>query len=55
MIETSDNLLQFCYAREREYVYQVGKREFDCLIVLVEERVVTTFKELAEYGMDDTL
>lgn len=45
-------LLEYCYKWEREYVYDVGKREFDCLIFLVEEGNVTSFEQLAEYGMD---
>jgi hypothetical protein len=48
-------LLEFCYARKREYVYQVGLREFDCLIALIEAGTVTTFEELATYGMDEAL
>jgi hypothetical protein len=48
-------LLKFCYDNKREYVYQVGQREFDCLIVLIEDDTITTFEQLAEYGMDGDL
>ena len=47
-----DKLLKYCYLFERDYVGEVGQREFDCLIALVEEGNVTTFEQLAEYGME---
>jgi len=47
-----DELLKYCYSNEKEYIYEVGKREFDCLIALVEEGNITTFEQLAEYGME---
>ena len=45
-------LLEYCYKNQREYIYEVGQREFDCLIELVESDTITTFKQLAEYGME---
>lgn len=47
-----DKLLEYCYKFEREYVYDVGKREFECLIALVKDDTITTFEQLKEYGMD---
>ena len=44
-------LLKYCYNNQKEYVYEVGQREFDCLIELVEQGNVTTFEQLSEYGM----
>jgi hypothetical protein len=45
-------LLEYCYKNQKEYVYDTGQREFDCLISLVEEGNITTFEQLSEYGMD---
>lgn len=45
-------LLTYCYRHQKEYVYDVGQREFDCLIVLVEDGDVTSYEELASYGME---
>jgi len=47
-----EQLLEYCYKNKREYIYEVGQREFDCLIALVEEGNVKTFEELSEYGME---
>ena len=45
-------LLEYCYRHQKEYVYDVGQREFDCLIVLVEDGDVTSYEELASYGLE---
>ena len=45
-------LLEYCYKNKKEYVYEVGCREFDCLIALVEDNTISTFEQLADYGMD---
>jgi hypothetical protein len=45
-------LLEYCYKYEKDYVYEVGQREFDCLIALVDDGTVSTFEQLAEYGME---
>jgi len=45
-------LLEYCFKHKREYIYETGQREFDCLIELVESGTVTSFKELAYYGME---
>ena len=47
-----DKLLRYCYLFRDDYIAEVGLREFDCLIYLVEEGNVTTFEQLAEYGME---
>lgn len=44
-------LLEYCYKYKREYVYDTGQREFDCLIYLVEDNSINTFEQLADYGM----
>lgn len=49
---TTKELLEYCYKFQREYIYEVGQREFDCLINLVEEGYITTFEQLKEYGME---
>jgi hypothetical protein len=45
-------LLDYCYKHEKDYVYEESQRLFDCLIELVESGTVTTFEGLAGYGMD---
>jgi len=48
---TKAELLAACYAQEKEYVYEVDQREFDCLIYLVEDGTISTPEMLAEYGI----
>lgn len=45
-------LLDYCYKYQKDYVAENNQREFDCLVALVEEGNITTFKQLAEYGME---
>jgi predicted transcriptional regulator len=47
-----DELLNYCYEYEKEFVYETSQREFDCLIRLVENETISTFEQLAEYGME---
>lgn len=47
-----EQLLEYCYKHQKEYVYETGQREFYCLVELVESDTITTFKELSEYGME---
>jgi len=51
-METKQQLLDYCYKNKREYIYEVGQREFDCLVELVDNGDIKTFKELSEYGME---
>jgi len=48
----TQELLDYCYKHEKEYVYEESQRLFDCLVELVESGTVTTFEGLAYYGMD---
>jgi hypothetical protein len=45
-------LLEYCYNYQKEYLAENGQREFDCLIALVDDGTVSTFEQLAEYGME---
>ena len=47
-------LLEYCYKYQKQWLYESGssQREFDCLIHLVESDTITTYEELAEYGME---
>ena len=49
----TEQLLELAYAKEKEY-YSNGcsPREFDCLICLIEDGTISTFEELAEYGVE---
>jgi len=49
-----EKLLQYCYDNQKDYVHLTSQREFDCLIPLVEDGDITTFEELATYGMETT-
>jgi hypothetical protein len=51
-MEDTETLLKYCYKRQKEYVSDVGQREFDCLISLVEHGTIKTFAELKEYGIE---
>jgi hypothetical protein len=46
------DLLEYCYEYQKEYVYDTSQREFDCLLELVESGTISSYKELAEYGME---
>ena len=47
-----EELLKYCYKHQKEYVYDVNQRQFDSLILLVEEGNIKTYEDLAKYGMD---
>lgn len=42
-------LLEKAYEAEDEYVKEVGQREFDCLIALIEDGTISTEEELSKY------
>ena len=44
-----EELLKRCYDAEDDYVEEVGQREFDCLIALVEDGDIATHEELDKY------
>jgi hypothetical protein len=46
---TKEELLALAYEQEQEYVEEVGQREFDCLIALIEAGVIDSETELARY------
>jgi hypothetical protein len=50
MKPTKENLLEACYASST--FGQSQRREFDCLISLVNTGVIDTLEELAEYGVE---
>jgi hypothetical protein len=43
------DLLNLLYAQRDEF----SAREFDCLVVLIEDGTIHTFKELAKYGVEE--
>jgi hypothetical protein len=47
-----EQLIEYCYKFKEDYIYDVGSREFDCLISLIDDDEVTSFEDLAKYGMD---
>jgi hypothetical protein len=52
MNDIRQQLLNLAYAKEQEYIFKCSAREFDCLICLIEDGAITTFEELAEYGVE---
>lgn len=48
---TKQELLDACFKNRKNYVYECGQREFDCLISLVEDGTISSWEELAEYGI----
>lgn len=44
-------LLNLVFEQKEDYVSEVGQREFDCLVALVEDGTISTFKQLAEHGI----
>lgn len=47
-----EELLKYCYKHQKAYVYDNDQLEFDCLVELIDSGTVTTFEELAKYGME---
>jgi hypothetical protein len=45
-------LLKYCYKHQKDYVYDLSQRQFDSLILLVEEENIKNFEELSKYGME---
>lgn len=44
-----EQLLAIAYEQEDEYVEEVGQREFDCLIALIEDGSVASLEDLRKY------
>jgi len=51
---TQEELLAVCEKQKREYLYDTGfgEREWDCLIMLIEDGTIDTWEKLAKYGID---
>ena len=50
---TQDELIAVCEQQKREYLHDtgLGEREWDCLIMLIEDGTIDTWEKLAEYGI----
>jgi hypothetical protein len=48
---TVDEAINYCYKHQKEYDRDVGRREFDCLIAILEDGTIKP-SQLPEYGMD---
>lgn len=57
MTATKEELRALCEEKKREYVADLvkqgmnGWREYDCLVYLVNDGTISTFDQLAEYGI----
>jgi hypothetical protein len=48
-----EQLLNLLYKNQREiYAEPDGRDEFECLVGLIEDGTIGSFKELAEYGVE---
>jgi hypothetical protein len=47
-----NELLALAYEKEDDVFGSSERREFDCLISLIEDGTISTFEELAEYGVE---
>jgi len=48
---SKDEAIAYCYEHKKEYVNEVGQRQFDCLIDILEGDIITA-ADLPDYGMD---
>lgn len=46
-----EQLLKLTYEKQDQVFLNSERDEFDCLISLIEDGTINTFKELAEYGV----
>ena len=52
MNDIKQQLLNLLYEKQDEVFLNSERDEFDCLVHLIEDGDITTFKELAEYGVE---
>jgi hypothetical protein len=50
--DLKQQLLDLAYEKQDEVFSSSERREFDCLIALIEDGEIKTFEELAEYGVE---
>jgi hypothetical protein len=49
-----EQLLNLLYKNQREiYAEPDGRDEFECLVGLIEDGTISTFEELAKYGVEE--
>ncbi len=54
MNERIKQLLDLLYKKQGEiYADPDGRDEFDCLVGLIEDGTISSFEELAEYGVEE--
>ena len=52
MNDVKEKLLALAYEQEDEVFGSSERREFDCLIALIEDGTIDSFEELAKYGIE---
>jgi hypothetical protein len=53
MTDLQQRLLDLLYANQREICAEPnGRGEFDCLVALIEDGTISSFEDLAEYGVE---
>lgn len=48
-----EQLLDLLYKKQDEVFLNSERDEFDCLVSLIENGDITTFEQLAEYGVEE--
>lgn len=48
-----EQLLDLLYKKQDEVFLNSERDEFDCLVALIEDGDITTFEQLAEYGVSE--
>jgi hypothetical protein len=46
-------LLKLLYSQRSQVIADSEPDEFDCLVGLIEDGTISTFEELAEYGVEE--
>jgi hypothetical protein len=47
-----EQLLKLLYEKQDEVFLNSERDEFDCLVYLIEDGTISTFEDLAEYGVE---
>ncbi len=47
-----EQLLKLLYEKQDEVFLNSERDEFDCLVALIEDGTISTFEELAKYGVE---
>lgn len=49
---TKNQLLEMVYADQKDYIAEVGLREFECLVALVKDGTISNIQQLIDHGVE---